>query len=113
MFEEAIEAHQKAVEVSPRWRWSLGATYVKAGRRDEALKILSELKEEVPTSWGAFGLARLYTALGEKDEAFRWLAYEHPVFGFPWIRVMPEFEPLRDDPRFDDLLRKLNLPELE
>jgi TolB-like protein/Tfp pilus assembly protein PilF len=111
MYEEAIAAHQKAGELSPTWRWVLGCTYAAAGRTDEARKLLAELKEEEITPWRAFWLAKIYTALGEKDEAFRWLNYEHPHLWVPWIRVWPDFEPLRDDPRFDDLLRRMNLPE--
>ncbi|MEE9464716.1 MAG: tetratricopeptide repeat protein, partial [Candidatus Neomarinimicrobiota bacterium] len=111
MYEEAIAAHQKLVEVAPRRRWNLGCTYALAGRRDEALKILAELEKEEATPFGAFGLARLYTALGEKDEAFRWLAYEHPHAFLPWVRVSPWSRPLRDDPRFKDLLQRMNLPE--
>ena len=70
-----------------------------------------ELKKEEVTSFVALGLAQLYTALGKKDEAFRWLNYEHPHAFFPWIRVLPSFEPLWDDPRFKELLQRLNLPE--
>ncbi len=113
MFEEAIAAHQKLAEVAPWQRWMLGCTYARAGRMDEARKILVELEEKIATPFGALGLAHLYTALGEKDEAFRWLSYEHPSFGLPWVRVIRLFDPLRDDPRFKDLLRKMNLPELE
>ncbi len=110
MFEEAIEAHKKLVAVDPEWRYALGCTYALAGQRDEAWKILAELKEEEASPFGAWGLASLYTALGEKDEAFRWLNYEHPHGWLAWIRVDPQFVPLRDDPRFRELLRKMNLP---
>jgi len=106
MYEEAIAAHQKAGDLG-----ALGLTYAKAGRRDEAQKILAELEEEEATPWGAFSLAVLYTALGEKDEAFRWLAYEQPHTFVPWVRVLPLFEPLWADPRFKDLLQRMNLPE--
>jgi TolB-like protein/Flp pilus assembly protein TadD len=113
MYEEAIAAHQKAVAISPnvKLKWALGRTYALAGRRDEARKILAELEEEEATSMGAYGLAVLYVALGEKDEAFRWLAYEQPHAWVPWVRVLPWFEPLWDDPRFKDLLQRMNLPE--
>lgn len=115
MFEEAIAVHQKLVEVAPWRRWTLGCTYARAGRMDEAREILAELENEEVTSAGAYGLAKLYTALGEKDEAFRWLevAYKHPPFGLSSVRVSPWSEPLRNDPRFKDLLRKMNLPQLD
>jgi tetratricopeptide (TPR) repeat protein len=114
MYEEATAAHQKAAAISRDLRWRLGQTYLRAGRRDEALQVLIELEEEEPTPWNALCLARLYTALGEKDEAFRWLAYyEHPHAFFPWFMRHLASGPWRDDPRFKDLLRKLNLPDLE
>ena len=113
MYEEAIAAHQKLVEVEPLRRGDLGRTYALAGQRDEARKMLAELEKRKATPFVAFELAILYTALGEKDEAFRWLNYEHPHAFFPWFRVLPEFVPLRDEPRFKDLLVRLNLPELE
>jgi tetratricopeptide (TPR) repeat protein len=113
MYEEAIAAHQKLVEVAPLRGGDLGRTYALAGQRDEARKMLAELEKRKATPFVAFELAILYTALGEKDEAFRWLNYEHPHAFFPWFRVLPEFESLRDDPRFKVLLRKMNLPDLE
>ncbi|MCK4785482.1 MAG: tetratricopeptide repeat protein, partial [Desulfobacteraceae bacterium] len=113
MYEEAIEVSQKAAALYPELRHLLGQAYARAGRRDEALKILAELEKEEATPYGALGLVELYTALGNKDEAFRWLAYEHPHCWVPWIRVLPQFKSLRDDPRFKDLLRKMNLPQLD
>jgi len=113
MYEEAIAAHQKLVEVAPWRRWALGQTYALAGQRDEALKILAELEKEETTPFGVWGLAILYAALGKKDEAFRWLNYEHKHAFFPWVRVLPSFKPLWDDPRLHDMLQKMNLPQLD
>jgi hypothetical protein len=67
-------------------------------------------KEDV---WVTWGIAEIYAALDEKDEAFFWLekAYEqrHPYI--QWIRRTVSFKNLHDDPRFDDLAKRLNLPE--
>jgi len=83
-----------------------------AGRRDEALNVLAELGEEYQQR-NAWGVAEIYAALGEKDEALRWLeaAYEYRHNWIPWMGRNPNYEPLRDDPRFGDLLRRMNLPE--
>jgi hypothetical protein len=110
MFEEAILSHQKAAEFDPRRRWILARTYAAAGQPDEARKLLAELKELPVNGWRAHQLAGIHVALGEKDEAFRWLNYERPHAFLPWIRVSPKWEPLRSDPRFQDLLRRMNLP---
>ena len=58
------------------------------------------------------GLAEIYAALGEKDEALRWLeaAYEQRNGYLPWIGQDPFLALLRDDPRFEVLLRRLNVP---
>jgi hypothetical protein len=49
--------------------------------------------------------------LGRKDEAFEWLerAYEEREALLVWVKVQPAFDPLRDDPRFDALLKKIGL----
>jgi hypothetical protein len=54
-----------------------------------------------------------YAAIGDADRAFQWLekAYEaHDTF-LPWLKVDPELDELRGDPRFDDLVRRIGIPE--
>ncbi|MGZ8867495.1 MAG: TPR end-of-group domain-containing protein, partial [Thermoanaerobaculia bacterium] len=60
-------------------------------------------------------IAETYAALGNKDEAFRWLeiAFKHRVSRVTAINVNPELKSLRDDPRFDVLLQKIGLPRVE
>ena len=52
-------------------------------------------------------------SLGEEEQAFRWLevAYDERDGWLPMIRTTAEFDALRDDPRFQDLLKRMNLPE--
>jgi len=109
-YDEAIEALERAVAINDRWRWALGRAYHQAGRTDEALGILSELESEPPSAWGAVTLADLHTAFGNADEAFRWLAFEPTHAWLPWMRNSPNLAPLRDDPRFDEFLNRLELP---
>jgi len=116
MFQEAIAAHQKLRAVSPPWRWPLVRTYAMAGRKDEARKMLAELLEAKPKptgAWDGWFLPEVYAALGDKDEAFRWLeaAVEERSTFVPWMRDNPAYAPLRSDPRFQDLVRRMKLPE--
>jgi len=110
MYKEAIAAHLKAVEINPSWKYALGQTYALAGQNDEARKILAELLKEPPSAFNAHSLAVLYAALGDRDNAFKWLAYEPSHAWTPWFRVDPFFFALRSDPRFKEMLRKFNLP---
>jgi len=119
MFKEAIEAYQKEGVVSPRWRWDLVRTYALAGRKDEARKMLAELLEGEPKPSAAdvdgWLLPAVYAALGETDEAFRWMeaaVKEHNSY-IPWMRENPNFASLRSDPRFQDLVNYMKLPELK
>jgi hypothetical protein len=52
-------------------------------------------------------------ALGEKDEAIRWLEKTIQARNtfIPWLRFNPAYAPLRDDPRFQDVVRRMNFPE--
>jgi len=110
MYKEAIAVQQKAKQISPEWGWALGITYALTGQRDKARELLAEL-EKGSNTWNTFCIAEIYAALGEKDKAFQWLekAYEQRHSWTPWIRVNPSFASLRGDPRFKDLLRRMNL----
>ena len=107
-FEEAVATHEK---ITGFW-WSLARLYTEVGREEEAREIMAKLEEE-PNSLRAFGLAACYTDLGEKDKAFQWLAYEPHHAWVPAVRIFSWFTPLRDDPRFHELLQKMNLPPVD
>jgi len=112
MYEQAIDTHQKMAAINPDLRWALGHTYALAGRRDEALAVVAELENQ-SSSWFTWGIAGIYTALDKKNEAFYWLekAYQkrHPYI--LWLKCACIFNSLREDPRYKDLARRLNLPE--
>ena len=88
--------------------------YGKAGQRDKALKALEEVKQlwkrgKMPPG----ALAFIYEGLGDKDQTFQWLEKafeERDTAWFPMIKVSPMSDPLRSDPRFQDLLRRMNFP---
>ena len=66
-----------------------------------------------PSSLKLYVVATFYAALGEKDEASRELneAYDKQESDFIWLKVDPLMDPLRSDPRFKEMLKRLNLPE--
>jgi tetratricopeptide (TPR) repeat protein len=77
------------------------------GRHDEARAILQEILTHRTKQWvSAYEIAIIYCAIGDADNAFRWLTQaerEHAV-GFTFVRVDPRLEALRSDPRFRELV---------
>ncbi|HTU33982.1 MAG TPA: tetratricopeptide repeat protein [Candidatus Acidoferrum sp.] len=112
---EAIPILEKAVYLSGRSSGVLGSliqAYAKAGRRGDALRLLAELRERrrrrfVPA--GAFVSA--YLGLGDKDQVFAWLdqACQEHSNTVMFLKVDAAFDPIRSDPRFVSLLRRVGL----
>jgi tetratricopeptide (TPR) repeat protein len=115
MYNEAIDAHQKLATVDPPWRWCLVESLAQAGRKDEARRKLAEFLAQKPApsgGWDGWFIAEIYTLLGDKNEAFRWLeaAYKERHSFLPWINQNAFYAPLHDDPRFLDLVRRIKPP---
>jgi TolB-like protein/Tfp pilus assembly protein PilF len=113
-FQEAIAASEKAVAISRTTGalGFLGMNYGLAGRKAEAKKILNELLELKRHHYVTPpALANVYIGLGDKDQAFFWLekAYQEQSNYLTWLKVFPADDPLRSDPRLDDLLRRIGL----
>jgi TolB-like protein/DNA-binding winged helix-turn-helix (wHTH) protein/Tfp pilus assembly protein PilF len=116
--EDAIQDFQKALQLSGSedtdLMLDLGFAYATAGNREEAGRILDKLKSLrkrgiVPS--GSIGI--LYGALGDLNEAFGWLekAYEERDPQLTYLKAGRRFEPLRQDPRLRELMRRVGLPE--
>jgi TolB-like protein/DNA-binding winged helix-turn-helix (wHTH) protein/Tfp pilus assembly protein PilF len=118
MYQQAIEELEKAMALGGRNSLSLGVlahAYGKAGRREEALKLIGELlqrpnREHVPP---LRPLAIAYSGLGDKDKAFACLetAYQRRTGALFELNSQPLYTPLRSDPRFQDLARRIGLPQ--
>ena len=112
-FVELNEAKNLMGDLPAGWE-SLGYAYAKSGQREEAIKILNQLQERA--NRGEYvqpiGIAWIYTALGDKDQAFVWLdkACADRSYLLRYVKTEPMYDPLRSDPRFTDLLRRMNLP---
>jgi tetratricopeptide (TPR) repeat protein len=112
MFEEAIAEFRKIPENAPNLA-HLGNAYARAGRVTEARGCLRKLKDMYrKDKVGTYGIALVHAGLGEKDQAFEWLekAYEERDQGMLYMKVDATLDPLRSDPRFQDLLRRMNFP---
>ena len=81
--------------------------------RDAGMEGLYRMQVENPSEDDPVGMATAHAGLGEKDEAFRWLesAIEQRDGDVVRLKILPRLDPLRDDPRFDELLKRLNFPE--
>jgi serine/threonine protein kinase/tetratricopeptide (TPR) repeat protein len=115
MYREAVAEFRKAFELSggdTNELAALGHAYAISGQESEARKILEQLKERsqqtyVQPTW----VAVIRIGLGEKDQAFDWLqrAYQDRAAWMIYLKVDPLFDPVRSDPRFIDLLRRVGL----
>ncbi|MGH9860979.1 MAG: tetratricopeptide repeat protein [Candidatus Acidiferrales bacterium] len=109
MYPEAIESLEKA-KGTPGVTSAFGYIYGVTGREEKARKQLGALLDAAKRSFvPAFYIALLYAGLGDRDQAFAWLdrAYEERSGYLMEIHLDPMFDPLRSDPRFDALLRRL------
>jgi TolB-like protein/DNA-binding winged helix-turn-helix (wHTH) protein/Flp pilus assembly protein TadD len=115
-YAQAISEYQKAAALEPgnlRARVSLGCGYAAAGKRTEALGTISNLIQLSKRRYvSPYGIASIYAELHDTNEACMWLekAYEDRADGLYNLKVNPRFDPLRSDPRFQDLLRRMNFP---
>jgi len=110
-YAEAIAAFLQAGN-GPYALGHLGHAYARAGQRAAAEKLIAQLERNVNhTGIGRYEIALTYVGLGDKDHAFQWLeeAYREHDVGLVYLKVDPCLDPLRADPRFDSLLRRVGL----
>jgi DNA-binding winged helix-turn-helix (wHTH) protein/TolB-like protein/Tfp pilus assembly protein PilF len=114
MYGKAIETIRKAIRQSDGMLEiaTLGHVYALSGRKKEAQKIADQLKDMSKRGYVShYCMALIYTALGDNDQAFRWLerAYDEREKLLTRLNVHPELDSLRSDPRFARLLRRTGL----
>ena len=118
MYKESIAEYEKMLVLFPgypRALADLGNAYAVAGRTTDARKVLDQLNELSKHRFvRGVELARIYVGLGDKDKAFECLKRSYDdrsITAFVGFKVDPRFDPLRSDPRFADLLRRMNLQQ--
>ena len=113
MNNEAVVELRKAVELSPgsmAFTANLAYAYAVSGMRDEALRILDNLKNRSHDTFSnAPEIALVYVGLDQKDQAMAWLEKAYAERFNPGVLLRPAFDLLRSDPRFQDLLRRIGL----
>ena len=115
---EIIDAYLKKYpdDESPRQMGTLAIAYYNLGQIEHAIGLLEEIKnksQQSPAGSPSFYAAMIYAQMGEVDLAFNWLekAYKDKEIEMYWLKVEPPFEPLRNDPRFNDLLSRIGFPD--
>jgi len=117
LFSEALPYSEKAVTLTHGAAIptaNLGYMRARLGQRDEARQILRQLSEDAQERYTpALAFAVVHLGLGENDQALNWLekASEERFNRLAYLRREPIWDPLRSDPRFVDLLRRINLPQ--
>ena len=114
MLSEAVAELTEAVKLSngsPTCLANLARAYAASGRKSDAETLLSDLKKRSsPGQSLAAEIAAIYASLGDADQAMRWLERGYEERFNPGVLIRPGFDPLRSDPRFEDLVRRVGLP---
>jgi uncharacterized protein (TIGR02996 family) len=122
-YSQALTCYRKLKQLSPNNRGEnidsyLGYIYAQTNRREEAIAILNTLQSDLSKDFsiGPVDIAWVYLGLGDLDRCFKWLEKaldEHDcqdIFGFIRYFPLPSVEKVRGDPRFNELLKRANLP---
>ena len=113
--EQAIAELERALLLSDRSPAVIGVlvrAYAHAGRRDDALRLVAELKKRKAAGYiPAAAFVNAYLGLGDNEQAFAWLeaAYQEKSNILMFLKTHPHFDAIRSDPRFADLLHRVGL----
>jgi len=112
MHEEAIATQERVQAIAEGYENGLGVAYALAGQRDQALEIIDKL-ESYGYSYYYWGIADVYAALGEYDSAIHWIeeCYNARQDYFPWFKNYARFEPMFNDPRFKEIINRIDYPD--
>jgi serine/threonine-protein kinase len=116
LIDEALADLQKAKgerKNDPLLIYDTGMVYAAQGKRAEALQIIKELEEMSGASLSeAHWIAKIYAVLNDKEQALAWLDHGLATGAIgPFYKDEPVWDPIRSDPRFSDLLRRMGIPQ--
>ncbi|HEU4765964.1 MAG TPA: tetratricopeptide repeat protein, partial [Pyrinomonadaceae bacterium] len=117
--DEAVRSAEKALDLSsgsPFYLCALGAAYAAAGRETDARTVLDQLEQTSSHSYvSPYHRAMIHLHLGERERALELLvdAYNIRDAWLVWLGVEPQWDPLRGEPAFDQVLRDLRHPALD
>src|SRR5260221_7288794 len=116
MYREALAEYEEYSALSggsPRSTAFVGYAHARLGQRSQAFRVLVQLRAASKQKYvPALSFAIVYVGLGEKEQAFLWLekAYDERTNSLAYLKVQATWDPLRSDPRFADLVRRIGLP---
>jgi TolB-like protein/Tfp pilus assembly protein PilF len=117
--DEAVRLAEKALTLSsgsPFYLCAVGAAYAAAGRQTEARKVLDQLEQAAAHSYvSPYHRALIHLHLGDRERALEFLfdAYMIKDAWLVWLGVEPQWDPLRGEPVFDQILRDLRHPSVD
>jgi TolB-like protein len=112
LYQDSVKAFMNLGD-HPHALGHMGNAYARWGKEAEARAIIPRLQEHIRKNGiGTYEVGLVYAGLGEKDSAFEWLEKASVVRdkGLTFLKIDPCLDPLRSDPRFQDLLRRVGLP---
>jgi eukaryotic-like serine/threonine-protein kinase len=114
-FQEGIPELKKAIELlpgSPYFMAQLGMAYAQSGDRAQAQKVLDQMKKSSSSHLPNYSIAMVYATLADKEQTISWLkkGYEERNDDMIYMKIEPVFDPLRSEPRFQDLIRRIGFP---
>jgi len=112
LYDQGIEEFKKLGDV-PHALGHMGNAYARQGRTAEARALLPKVEKHIEKSGvGRYEIALIYAGLKDNDNAFAWLekAYDAHDKGLTYLKIDPGLDPLRSDPRFGSLMKRVGLP---
>src|SRR5262249_20890507 len=114
-YDEALAECRRAIDLAKSDHFlllQLAHIYAMSGKRAESRRLLAEITNEPQRRYfPRTHIAIVYVALGDRERALEWLdkAYSERDWGLVGLKVFPELDDVRSDPRFSDLLKRMNL----